>query len=116
MLDRGYYEDLTDVVRFNSGLGDIYNQRPPDWDRNWAMHPIEGCPDYEMQPNKRVLHKGAVVGREGGAAGAAGLAGGFHERVVRRWQRHSLGGIARAGLDEHDRGLAPEREPEPISS
>jgi hypothetical protein len=61
MLDRGYYEDLTDVVRFNSGLGDLYNQRPPDWDRNWAMHPIDGCPDYEMQPNKRVLHKGAML-------------------------------------------------------
>jgi hypothetical protein len=61
MLDRGYYEDLTDVVRFNSGLGDIYNQRPPDWDRNWAMHPVDGCPDYEMQPNKRVLHKGAMM-------------------------------------------------------
>jgi hypothetical protein len=61
MLDRGYYEDLTDVVKFNSGLGDIYNQRPPDWDRNWAMHPIDGCPDYEMQPNKRVLHKGAMM-------------------------------------------------------
>ena len=61
MLDRGYYEDLTDVVRFNSGLGDIYNQRPPNWDRNWAMHPVDGCPDYEMQPNKRVLHKGAMM-------------------------------------------------------
>ena len=61
MLDRGYYEDLTDVVRFNSGLGDIYNQRPPDWDRNWAMRPVGGCPDFELQPDKRVLHKGAMM-------------------------------------------------------
>jgi D-alanyl-lipoteichoic acid acyltransferase DltB (MBOAT superfamily) len=61
MLDRGYYEDLTDVVRFNSGLGDIYNQRPPDWDRNWAMRPVDDCPDYELMPNKKVLHKGAMM-------------------------------------------------------
>jgi lysophospholipase L1-like esterase len=61
MLDRGYYEDLTDVVRFNTGLGDLYNRRPPDWDRCWAMHPVDGCPDYELQPNKRVLFKGAMM-------------------------------------------------------
>jgi D-alanyl-lipoteichoic acid acyltransferase DltB (MBOAT superfamily) len=61
MLDRGYYEDLTNVVRFNSGLGDLYNQKPPNWDRCWALHPIDDCPDYEFLPNKRVMFKGAML-------------------------------------------------------
>jgi D-alanyl-lipoteichoic acid acyltransferase DltB (MBOAT superfamily) len=61
MLDRGYYEDLTNVVRFNSALGDLYNQKPPNWDRCWALHPIKGFPDYEFMPNKHVWHKGAMM-------------------------------------------------------
>ena len=61
MLDRGYYEDLTNVVRFNSALGDLYNQKPANWERCWAMHPIDDCPDYEFQPNKRVMFKGVMM-------------------------------------------------------
>jgi D-alanyl-lipoteichoic acid acyltransferase DltB (MBOAT superfamily) len=61
MLDRGYYEDLTNVVRFNSGLGDLYNQKPANWDRCWAMHPIDGYPDYEFQADKRVMFKGVMM-------------------------------------------------------
>ncbi len=61
MLDRGYYEDLTNVVRFNTTLGDLYNEKPPNWERCWAMHGIEGYPDYELMPNKRVWFKGATM-------------------------------------------------------
>jgi hypothetical protein len=31
LLQRGYYEDLTGVSRFNSQLWDIYSKRPSDW-------------------------------------------------------------------------------------
>jgi D-alanyl-lipoteichoic acid acyltransferase DltB (MBOAT superfamily) len=61
MMDRGYYEDLTNVVRFNSALGDIYNEKPPSWERCWAMHPIDGYPDYELMPNKHVWFKGTMM-------------------------------------------------------
>jgi D-alanyl-lipoteichoic acid acyltransferase DltB (MBOAT superfamily) len=61
MMDRGYYEDLTNVVRFNTGLGDLYNEKPPNWDRCWAMHPVEGFPDYELMPNKHVWFKGTMM-------------------------------------------------------
>ncbi|HXV13923.1 MAG TPA: SGNH/GDSL hydrolase family protein [Candidatus Krumholzibacteria bacterium] len=61
MLDRGYYEDLTNVVRFNTTLGDLYNEKPPNWERCWAMHPIDGYPDYEFMPNKNVWFKGTMM-------------------------------------------------------
>ncbi len=61
MLDRGYYEDLTNVVRFNTTLGDLYNEKPPNWERCWAMHPIDGYPDYELMPNKHVWFKGTMM-------------------------------------------------------
>jgi hypothetical protein len=31
LLQRGYYEDLTGVNRFNSQLWEIYSKRPSDW-------------------------------------------------------------------------------------
>ncbi len=61
MLDRGYYEDLTNVVRFNTTLGDLYNEKPPNWERCWAMHPVDGYPDFGLMPNKRVPFKGAMM-------------------------------------------------------
>ncbi len=61
MLDRGYYEDLTNVVRFNTTLGDLYNEKPPNWERCWAMHPVDGYPDYEFMPNKNVWFKGTMM-------------------------------------------------------
>ena len=61
MLDRGYYEDLTNVVRFNTTLGDLYNEKPPNWERCWAMHGINGYPDWELLPNKHVWFKGAMM-------------------------------------------------------
>ena len=61
MMDRGYYEDLTNVARFNEGLGNLYAQKPPNWERCWAMHPKDGCPDYELIANKHVWFKGAMM-------------------------------------------------------
>jgi D-alanyl-lipoteichoic acid acyltransferase DltB (MBOAT superfamily) len=61
MLDRGYYEDLTNVTRFNSALGDLYAQKPPNWDRCWALHPVDGYPDFALMPNKKVVFKGATM-------------------------------------------------------
>ncbi|HEU4364910.1 MAG TPA: SGNH/GDSL hydrolase family protein [Candidatus Krumholzibacteria bacterium] len=61
MMDRGYYEDLTNVARFNEGLGNLYAQKPPNWERCWAMHSREGCPDFELMPNKEVWFKGAMM-------------------------------------------------------
>jgi hypothetical protein len=61
MLDRGYYEDLTNVVRFNTTLGDLYNEKPPNWERCWAMHPVDGYPDFGLMPNKRIPFKGAMM-------------------------------------------------------
>ena len=61
MMDRGYYEDLTNVARFNEGLGNLYAQKPPNWERCWAMHPRDGCPDFELIANKKVWFKGAEM-------------------------------------------------------
>ena len=61
MLDRGYYEDLTNVVRFNTTLGDLYNEKPPNWERCWAMRGVDGYPDLELMPDKRVWFKGATM-------------------------------------------------------
>ena len=61
MLDRGYYEDLTNVVRFNSALGDLYNQKPANWERCWAMRPVDGYPDFALIPSKHVWFKGAMM-------------------------------------------------------
>jgi D-alanyl-lipoteichoic acid acyltransferase DltB (MBOAT superfamily) len=61
MMDRGYYEDLTNVARFNEGLGNLYAQKPPNWERCWAMHPRDGCPDFELMANKEVWFKGATM-------------------------------------------------------
>jgi D-alanyl-lipoteichoic acid acyltransferase DltB (MBOAT superfamily) len=60
-LDRGYYEELTDVARFNPELAQIYAQKPADWDRCWALHRTEGFPTFEMLPSRRVAFMGAML-------------------------------------------------------
>jgi lysophospholipase L1-like esterase len=61
LMDRGYYEELTDVSRFNPELAQIYAQKPADWDRCWAFHRIEGFPTFEMLPSRRVAYMGAMM-------------------------------------------------------
>ena len=35
LLQKGYYEDLTSVDRFNTQLWQLYTQRPDDWNITW---------------------------------------------------------------------------------
>lgn len=58
-LDRGYYEDLTNVVNFNSQLSDLYAQRPPNWDLNPAEVETPVFPPRELRPSQQVEFKGA---------------------------------------------------------
>lgn len=61
MLTRGYYEDLTDVARFNPQLAELYKGRPADWNRCWAMHRTKGFPTHEFLPSRRLAFKGALM-------------------------------------------------------
>lgn len=60
-LDRGYYEDLTDVARFNPELAEVYAERPADWERCWAIHRTGGFPTHVLLPNRKVAFKGAMM-------------------------------------------------------
>lgn len=61
MLTRGYYEDLTDVARFNPQLAELYKGRPADWNRCWAFHRTGGFPTHEILPSRRIAYKGAMM-------------------------------------------------------
>ena len=61
LMDRGYYEELTDVTRFNPELARIYAQKPADWDRCWAFHHIDDFPNFVMLPSRRVAYMGAMM-------------------------------------------------------
>jgi hypothetical protein len=58
-LDRGYYEDLTEVVSFNTELSDLYAQRPVNWDRNPAQRARDGFPPLELIASKSIRFKDA---------------------------------------------------------
>jgi D-alanyl-lipoteichoic acid acyltransferase DltB (MBOAT superfamily) len=61
MMDKGYYEELTDVSRFNPELAGVYARKPPDWDRCWAFHHIDSFPNFVMLPSRRVAYMGAMM-------------------------------------------------------
>ncbi len=61
LLDRGYYEDLTNVTRFNPQLAELYKGRPADWERCWAMHRTGGFPTHELLPSREVVFKRAIM-------------------------------------------------------
>jgi len=61
LMDRGYYEELTDVSRFNPELAQVYAEKPADWDRCWAFHSTDSFPTFEMLPSRRVAYMGAVM-------------------------------------------------------
>ena len=54
-LERGYYEDLMGVARFNGELWALYANRPPDWERGLAEAGLSrqtgGLPPYELRPS-----------------------------------------------------------------
>jgi len=59
-MERGYYEDLTNVTRFNDELAEILAEMPPGWNKNPAvdLHPGE-FPPFVFRPNASVDYKGA---------------------------------------------------------
>src|SRR5262245_7189665 len=61
LMDRGYYEELTDVTRFNPELAQVYTQKPLDWDRCWAFHHTDEFPNFVMLPSRRVAYLGAMM-------------------------------------------------------
>ncbi len=60
MLERGYYEDLTNAARFNPQLAELYSQRPTDWNAGHAVQKTGGFPPYELIPSQQVEYKGVI--------------------------------------------------------
>lgn len=54
LLQRGYYEDLTQVHRFSHDLAIVYGERPPDYFIPWRQNLRDETPDYlqeVLKPN-----------------------------------------------------------------
>ena len=61
LLARGYYEDLTNEVRFNPELWGSYVQRPLDWKEiteSDAVSRSDNFFEFELIPNLQTRHKG----------------------------------------------------------
>ncbi|TFG96091.1 MAG: hypothetical protein E4H11_03965, partial [Myxococcales bacterium] len=62
ILERGYYEDLTDVVRFNPRLAELYAEMPPDWAAAPQILQTPGeYPPYRLLPSADVTFHGAQL-------------------------------------------------------
>ncbi len=60
-LERGYYEDLIDVSRFNSELASLYSKQPVNWnDAGASVAPTGGFPAYALRPSAAVPYKGVI--------------------------------------------------------
>jgi hypothetical protein len=62
-LERGYYEDLLTVDRFNRELGSLYAKRPPDWEQTLTQLGIQrpgAPPGDELTPNAEAPFKGTI--------------------------------------------------------
>ena len=64
-FQRGYYENLLDVNRFNRELQQIYERMPKDFVRSLRMLGLSrrtgDAQDYELVPNKEGRFVGAMV-------------------------------------------------------
>lgn len=61
-LERGYYEGLTDVNRFNTELWELYAKRPDGWvdiRKTEAARETDTYIQYELRPNVSIIYKGA---------------------------------------------------------
>jgi hypothetical protein len=61
LLQRGYYEDLLDVNRFNNQLWDLYLQRPPSeipFEKSKAIRETNNFLQYELVPRQKLLTLG----------------------------------------------------------
>jgi hypothetical protein len=64
LLERGYYENLTVVNRFNSQLWEIYMQRPADWTLLQDSDAVRSTDDFlmqELRPDLDMLFKEAPL-------------------------------------------------------
>ena len=62
-LERGYYEELLDLNRFNPELVEIYRTRPDDWalGLQGQFVDVEGPPFFELKPNFEGRGMGVTV-------------------------------------------------------
>ncbi len=63
-LQRGYYERIVDVNRFNGGLWDIYSRRPKEWlrlDQTDATEKVNDPRLFRLRPNHRTPLNGTVI-------------------------------------------------------
>ncbi|MDP6761660.1 MAG: GDSL-type esterase/lipase family protein [Planctomycetota bacterium] len=100
-LERGYYEDLTDVTRFNSELADLYKDRPAGWNVNAAIRQTpDSYPPYDLYPSVEVEYKGCtlVTNRWG-----------FRDR---EYEKEKPPGVFRIGFlgSSHTAGIGVENE------
>lgn len=61
-LERGYYEGLTDVNRFNTELWQLYSKRPTGWVDIRVTEAARDTGDYlqyELKPSTSIIYKGA---------------------------------------------------------
>jgi D-alanyl-lipoteichoic acid acyltransferase DltB (MBOAT superfamily) len=62
LLERGYYEDLTDVVRFNPQLAELYAEMPPEWNASPQIERAPGdYPPYRLHPSVAVTFRGVPI-------------------------------------------------------
>jgi D-alanyl-lipoteichoic acid acyltransferase DltB (MBOAT superfamily) len=64
LLERGYYENLTAVNRFNSELWEVYMQRPTDWkliQDSDAVRPTGDFLGHELRPSLDMIFKDAPL-------------------------------------------------------
>jgi hypothetical protein len=58
LLARGYYEDVTDVVRFNTQLAELYAEMPPDWNATpHILQTPDEYPPYRLRPSAHVTFR-----------------------------------------------------------
>lgn len=58
ILERGYYEDLTNTARINPELAELFTDRPADWNTGHTVRQTGSFPPYEMIPLQKEIYKG----------------------------------------------------------
>jgi hypothetical protein len=62
LLERGYYENLLGVERFNAELWKLYAKRPSDWRDLWQTEALRTTDDFlgtELAPSIQITYKAA---------------------------------------------------------
>ncbi|MCH7892364.1 MAG: hypothetical protein IH921_12760, partial [Gemmatimonadetes bacterium] len=63
LLERGYYEDLTDVTRYNTQLMELFAKEPVSWRRQSKLPLVDENDPYskELIPSQQVHHRGVTL-------------------------------------------------------